>query len=349
MVGSIITMNERTIAARALEQLRFQTGLVGHVSRTKHSKADVNEALVKFDNLKTQLVAHLREGAISGRAMADLIRAAKDHDNLVIADYINDEDGARFRESNINYLDNVGNAYLNIAPVYVLIQGKKPRDSYSLDKEARLFTETGLRVVFALLIGDQLLNASYRKIADYAGVSMGTIGWVLRELKNQEYIVNRKGRYAWSQRVNLVKKWVEEYPQLRQKFSLGVFYTHDKNWSNMLQLDKYDAVIGGDISAIDKVKGFKPTAAEVFVGKHRHRELIKDLDLIPASEIERLGSKVDEGGLVRIEILNKFWGVEDNKELFSQTVHPLLTYASLTDSWEPKSRELASKVARRFL
>jgi len=344
-------MNERTIANRALEQLRFQTGLVGHVSGANPSdnSNEPHEAVVKFDNLKAQLITHLRDGPINGRAMAELIEVAQGHNNLIIADYISAEDAERFRESNINYLDNVGNAYLNLSPVYVFIQGKKPRDGYTTDKASKLFTETGLRVILALLSRDDLLNASYRKIADYAGVSMGTIGWVLRELKNQGFIGNRKSRYAWLQRVKLVKKWVEEYPALREKYSLGVYYTQDKNWWKHCAFDRYDGVLGGEVSANESIDSFNPSSAEVFVGKHKHLALIEDLDLIPAAEIARLGNKLNEKNLVRIELAYKFWGVDQDSDLFARCVHPILTYASLMDSWDPKSRELAAKVARQFL
>ncbi len=344
-------MNERTIANRALEQLRFQTGLVGHVSGAPSaaSSPQTHEAVVSFDRLKTRLVTYLRDGPVTGRAMIDFIEAAKGAGNLVISDYINEEDAERFRESNINYLDNVGNAYLNLAPVYIFIQGKKPRDNYALDKAEKLFTETGLRVIYALLTQPNLLNASYRKIADQAGVSMGTIGWVLRELKNQEFIVNYKSRYAWGQRVKLVKKWVEEYPYLRDKFTLGVYYTQDKSWWQNCDFTRYEAVLGGEVSATESIRGFAAQNAELFIGKHKQQSLIHDLGFIPAKDVEGLGSMVSDLGLARIELLNKFWGVEYRSGLFRPNVHPLLTYASLMDSWDPKSRELAAKTARQFL
>ncbi len=348
-------MNERSIVNRALEQLKFQTGLVGRVSRSDLSDLAENDlgnpskARVKFDSIKKYLVTHLQEGGISGKAMQELLDAANGADNLVISDYVNDEEAEKFRESNINYLDNVGNAYLNIPPIYVLIQGKKPRDSYALDRASKLFTETGLRVILALLINESLLNSSYRRIADHAGVSMGTIGWVLRELKSQGFTTYKKGRYAWALRVKLVKMWVDEYPALREKYSFGRYFTQDSNWWKTADLSRYEGVLGGDVTASKTVREFTPSNAEVFVGKHKQTQFIRDLGLIPASEIERLGAKIAEQGLIQVEVLSKFWGHESSKDLFTNRVHPILTYASLMDSWNPKSRELAAKVAREFL
>lgn len=346
-------MNERVKAGRALEQLRFQTGLVGQLTGVPFAGAPTQmgayEAVVQFESLKAQLVTHLREGAVSSRTMTELIELANESGDLVICDYINDEDAERFRESGINYLDNVGNAYLNLPPVYVFIQGKKPRDDFAQEKAARLFTDTGLRVILALLTNDGLLNASYRKIADHAGVSMGTIGWILRELKNQGFTVTSKGRYAWEKRTKLVKKWVESYPELREKYSLGTFYTQDHDWFDSIELDHYGAWLGGEASVKTALGSAVGSGAEVFVGKHKERKLIDDLNLIPAQQIDRLRSKPADKSLARIEIVGKFWGIEMPNDLFRNTVHPLLTYASLMDSWNPQSRELAAKVARQFL
>ncbi len=344
-------MNERVKAGRALEQLRFQTGLVGQLTGAPFtgtpSRTGVYEAVVQFDSLKTQLVTHLREGVISSRTMAELIELTNKNEDLVICDYINDEDAERFRESGINYLDNVGNAYLNLPPVYVFIQGKRPKDDFVQEKAARLFIDTGLRVILALLTNDGLLNANYRKIADHAGVSMGTIGWVLRELKNQKFILTSKGKYAWGRRTKLVKKWVESYPSLREKYSLGVYYTQDHDWFSSIELDCYGAWLGGEASV--KTALGSGSGAEIFVDKHKERRLIDDLNLIPAQQIDRLSSKPMGKSLARIEIIEKFWGLEVPNDLFRNIVPPLLTYASLMDSWNPQSRELASQVARQFL
>ncbi len=346
-------MNERTIASKALEQLRFQTGLVAQVSGSANAVhgAGSNEALVEFESLKTQLMTHLKESGSKHGSIAKLIESVEGANNLVIGDYISEEEGELLRDANINYLDNVGNAYINLPPVYVFIQGKKPRDDFALNKEAKLFTETGLRVIFALLLDDEMLNASYRKIADHAGVSMGTIGWVLREIKNQGFTKHNKSRYAWRKKSKLVKKWVEEYPLFRSKFSMGVYYTQDPYWWQSLDYAKYEAILGGEvsISSNEFIKGFKPKGAELFIGKHKHQALIRDLDLIPEQEIERLGPKVANKGLVRIELLNKFWGSEDSMAIYNPKVPPLLTYASLLDSWDPVRREVAAKTAARFL
>lgn len=337
-------MNERTITTKALNQLEFQTGLVGRVSGYAPASAGCahGEALIKFDNCNAKLVAELREWAAHGGASKVLAEVTNGYKKLLICDYVSDDEGARLRESKINYLDNVGNAYLDIPPIYVLIQGKKPKDNFALDKMAKLYTETGLKVILALLANKGLLNANYRMIADHANVSMGTIGWVLRELKNQSFTVHQNGQTEWLNRTRLIKKWVEEYPTLKEKYLHGVYYTEDPDWWQSIELEKYRAVLGGEIAAVDYSSGFVPSSGEIFVGKHKQGCLIRDLGLVHSNQPQGKHR-------TRIEVLSKFWGQTEGMNLFDNLAHPLINYASLMDTWDPKSRDLAGKIAKQFL
>lgn len=336
-------MNERAITAKALNQLEFQTGLVGRVSGYAPASAGCEQsALIKFDNSNAKLIAELREWAAYGGAGKVLAEVTNGYQKLLICDFISDEEGARLRESKINYLDNVGNAYLDIPPIFVLIQGKKPKDNYALDKGAKLFTETGLKVVLALLANHDLLNASYRKIADHANVSMGTIGWVLRELKNQGFTDQHSGHIEWRNRTNLLKKWVEEFPEFKSKYLHGIYYSKHKHWWQTIDLEKYDAVLGGEIAAVDYSAGFEPSSGEIFIGKHKQDALIRDLELVESDQ--------SQGHYrTRIEVLGKFWGKTAGANLFGNLVHPLISYASLMDTWDPEIRAVASEIAVKYL
>lgn len=337
-------MNEIALTTKALNQLEFQTGLVGRVQGYAPAEdgCEQCEALIQFNNTNTQLVADLREWATLGDVSKVIDQVRRGYDKLLICDYIGDEEAQRLREAKVNYLDNVGNAYLDLPPVFVLIQGKKPRDSFVLDKAAKLFTETGLKVIFALLANRDLLNANYRKIADCASVSMGTIGWVLRELKSQGFTHESSGVLSWQNRDRLIKKWVEEFPTLKSKYLIGSFYTNNENWWQTIDLDKYNALLGGEIAAVNYADDFRPRSGEVYVGRYKHGRLVRDLELVDT----------DHGNgeySTSIDVYNKFWGCTDDSNLFDNVTHPLISYASLMDTWDPKSRELATKIAEKFL
>jgi len=339
----IYGMNERAITTKALNQLAFQTGIVGRVSGFAPAPegCDQGEALIKFDKSNAKLIAELRKWDANGGLGKVVDQVTEGYQKLLICDYISDEEGARLRESKINYLDNVGNAYLDIPPVYVLIQGKKPKDSFALDRADKLFTETGLKVILALLANKDLLNANYRKIADHANVSMGTIGWVLRELKHQGYTGYRDGQVAWKNRGMLVKKWVDEYPCLKEKNLVGVYYTSQQDWWQTIKLDEYEALLGGQIAGVDYQSDFVPESGEIFVGKHKQGSLVRDLQLLEADQPQGKHR-------YRIEVYKKFWGMTEEINLFDNLVHPLISYASLMDTWHPISRELASKMSKQI-
>jgi len=337
-------MNQRAITTKALNQLEFQTGLVAHVSGYAPAAAscEQGDALIRFENCNAKLVTESHESA--ERITVDKLSTtlASGYKKLLICDYVSDDQGARLREAKINYLDNVGNAYLDISPIFVLIQGKKPKDDFALNRAAKLFTETGLKVILALLANQGLLNGSYRKIADHANVSMGTIGWVLRELKHQGFTVAKNGQTEWLNRARLIKKWVEEYPTLKAKYLYGTYYVKDQYWWRSLELEKYQAVLGGEIAAVDYSSGLEPTSGEIFVGKHKHDSLIRDLGFV---EMDQAQGEFR----TRVDVLDKFWGQTEGMNLFDNLAHPLISYASLMDTWDPKSRDLAGKIAERFL
>lgn len=338
-------MNERTITTKALNQLAFQTGLVGRVSGFAPTPAGSDqgqgEALIRFDKSNAKLVAELRKWDANGGIGQVLDQVTDGYKKLLICDYISDEEGARLRDAKINYLDNVGNAYLDIPPVYVLIQGKKPKDSFGLDRADKLFTETGLKVIFALLANKDLLNANYRKIADHANVSMGTIGWVLRELKHQGFSGLKGGRTEWKNRGMLLKKWVDEYPCLKEKNLVGVYYASRQNWWQTIELENYDALLSGQIAGVDYDSGFSPQAGEIFIGKHKQGSLVRDLGLLKTN-------KPDGEHRYRVDVYRKFWGQTEKMNLFNNLVHPLISYASLMDTWDPTSRDIAAKIAKQL-
>lgn len=340
-------MNHKQITTNALEQLISNTGLVASVTEYAPllNQDDNDNALIQIDNPKAQLVAKLIKWAAntdSGAIIKKLNDMAGGHDKVLICDYVNEELGQRLREAHINYLDKVGNAYLNVSSIYVSIQGKVPAEKTISKKANQLFTEVGMKIAFALLTNHDLLNANYRQIANSANVSMGAIGWVLRELKEQSFIVESKGKIGWNDRPALLKQWCEEYPTLKKKTQLGSYYTQDTNWWKTVDLKRYDAVLGNEVAALTYQRGFKPKLGSIYVGKNKQGSLIRDLQLIKVDS-------VTAGLYPNIEIRSKFWSKELEETGDNNVTNPLLTHADLMDTWEPKSREVAEHVFKLYL
>jgi len=336
-------MNDGELTAKAIKQLELHTGLVSKViwSDSKGRK----KTLIQFDNNQVKLIAEVKKWNVHSDRDATLeqIKTSGDCNNkILISDYIDDDLGVRLQGAKLNYLDNAGNAFLNIAPIFVLIQGKTPQQSPDQAKAAKLFNDTGLKVIFALLSNPGLLNANYREIANHSNVSMGTIGWVLRELKDQQFTAETYRSREWLDKARLIKKWSEEYPKLRTKNQLGCFYSHDKDWWKTIDLDRYDARLGGEIAAISYTNNRVPRTGVIYVGKHKHRDLIRELRLIKVDDARRELSG-------NIEILNKFWGKAEELSLLNNSTHPLITYADLMSTWDPTSQKLARQIADNYL
>ncbi|MEM7361008.1 MAG: type IV toxin-antitoxin system AbiEi family antitoxin [Pseudomonadota bacterium] len=338
-------MNQWETTKKALSQLEFQTGLVAtvHAHPPLANRETIDNAVISFDKSSTQLVARHKNWAVNLPDSNELENLQMEGQySLLISDYVSDELGAQLRDLQCNYLDRAGNAYLNIAPIFILIQGKTPLHNSSPDRSARLFTDTGLKVIFALLTNSGLLHANYRQIADYANVSMGTIGWVLRELKDQNFISETQLNRSWKNRSRLIRRWCEEYPKLRGKYRYGVFCSADKDWWKSVDLARYDAVLGGEIAAVSYTDLRSPSSGVVYVGKHKHAGLIRDLSL----------SKIQDAALsepAMIEVCTRFWGKTEEHSLLRNSTHPLLTYADLMDAWDPASRDLARQIADKYL
>lgn len=340
-------MNERKLTINALDQLASNTGLIASVSEYAPllGEHDNSSALINFDNPKAQLVAKLIEWAAntdSGAVIRKLNKMASSHDKILICDYVNEELGRRLREANLNYLDRVGNAYLNLPSIHVSIQGKAPADKIVHNRENRLFTEVGMKIIFALLTNRDLLDANYRQIANCANVSMGAIGWVLRELRDQAFVVENMRRIRWNDHPGLLKRWVEEYPMLREKTQLGRYYTQDSDWWKTLNLNKYGAVLGGEIAALSYKQDFEPAVGSIYVGRNKQGSLIRDLQLVKSDDLS-------PGISPNIEIRSKFWGNVENNNDHDNVTNPLLTHADLMDTWDTKSREVAAHIAKLYL
>src|SRR5204862_109118 len=159
----------------------------------------------------------------------------------------------------LNYIDTIGNAYINRPQLFVLIQQGAAREKKAADDKGgirprnRAFNATGLRILFALLTQPGLENEPYRKIADTAGTALGTIPGVMRDLGALGFIQDRgtHGRIIIN-RNELLQRWTEAYPMtLRPKLVVGKYrpLTNDPNWWRTTPLPDDQACWGGEPAA----------------------------------------------------------------------------------------------------
>lgn len=265
--------------------------------------------------------------------MIDLLRwtANAGVPRLLIADYVNPKLAERLREQGVNFVDAAGNAYIHHVGLYVWIQGEKDALRLKAERERRrAFQPTGLKVIFAVLCRPELTETDYRRLARTAGVALGTVQWVMRDLISDGYVM-KLGRF--DRRLvapkELLDAWVPAFGRdLRPRLLLGRFEADDIDWWRDTDLQGYGAMWGGDPAAARLTGYVKPGGLTIYAAQ------------IPARLVVEKRLRKDDAG--RIEFRKKFWHFEGDERM--ATVPPVLVYADLLALAEPRAREVAERL-----
>ena len=276
---------------------------------------------------------------------------------LLVADYVNKKLAARLKEAGVQFIDTAGNAYIDQENMYLNIRGndpvitlvvqekRKPAVTVQIRKNqnvrpeqhrgtGRAFTPTGLKVVYELILEPELVRHPYRDIAERADVALGTVGWVLNDLKAQGVIVGRGKQKRIDEIGALVEAWAGAYPQkLREKQFIGWFFAEDPLWWKNFKLAETEALWGGEVAAALMTKYLKPQIATLYVRGD-------------------IGGVIQQGRLTKarrpeeanVEILRPFW----KKDRDEETVHPVIVYADLIATADPRNAETAKLIYDKY-
>ena len=255
---------------------------------------------------------------------------------MLVTHFVNPRMAERLKQMDIPFIDTAGNAYLNVPPVFIFIKGNRPPERPEKVPVTRAFQPTGLMVVFAFLCHPALVNAPYRDIAKAAHVALGTVGWVVTNLKEMGYLLDMgKRRRRLVNRKELLDRWVTAYPErLRPKLLIGRFGTTETDWWKDAPLKDFKAFWGGEIAAMRLTQYLKPEMITIYA-----RETTAELQLT-----YRLRKDPDGN----IELLKAFWDVELDW-VDREVVPPLLVYADLLATGDPRNIETANLVYERKL
>lgn len=256
---------------------------------------------------------------------------------LIVADYVNPKMAERLKAMDMAFLDLAGNAYLNEPPLLIYIKGNKPVEMPHRKLPTRAFQPTGLKVLFALLCRPDLVNAPYRDIAKAADVALGTVGWVITDLKELGFLVEmgKRGRRL-ANKAKLIERWVTVYPeQLRPKLVIGRYQAADHNWWKQAPLHDYpETYWGGEVAAARLTQYLKPELVTVYTrGKPGTLLLANKLKQDPEGDVE---------------ILEAFWKIEYDWAR-GDLVPPLLIYADLLATGDTRNIETAKIIYEREL
>ena len=257
---------------------------------------------------------------------------------FLITDYATPQVAEKLKELDVAFADAAGNAYLRGPNFLVWLTGRRPAVAQKPPRAGRAYQPTGLELIFALLCNPGWIDLGYRELAGKAGVANGTVGWVMRELAEQGFVIQAKRRRYPRKLLNrrkLLDRWVEIYTgTYRATTLLGRYQAENPDWWRTLDAGKYSVQIGGEPAGAILTDFLKPGIVTVYI-KGLPGALMLD---------HRLRATPDGN----VEIRQRFWTFEyewDHRNL----TPPVLVYADLLATGDARCIETAQRVYDGYL
>ncbi|MCH7570125.1 MAG: hypothetical protein IH919_06090 [Deltaproteobacteria bacterium] len=335
-------LQEAKLLERAIDAFRAATGLQIEVEPQNEALYDHPRKIDALVRLRTpdidqEFAVELKMGVTDTTLGAMTQRlTGLPQQQMLVTHFVNPRMAERLKQMDIPFIDTAGNAYLNVPPVFIFIKGNRPPERPEKVPLTRAFQPTGLRVVFAFLCHPALVNAPYRDIAREAHVALGTVAWVVTNLKGMGYLLDKgkRGRRLVN-RKKLLDRWVTAYPErLRPKLLIGRFRTTQTDWWKDALLTSFRAYWGGEVAAKRLTQYLKPEMITIYA-----RE--------PTAQLQ-LNYRLRKDPEGNIELLRAFWDVERDW-VDPEMVPPLLVYADLLATGDPRNIETAKLVYEREL
>ena len=320
---------KKTVVEKALDVLRQRTRI----------EADLyGDGIVRLahEGRRWELKAEVKLRV--NRATIALLKQKMDRadEGLLVTDYVNPELAEVMRNQGIFFIDVAGNAFIDATPFYIFVKGEKPNTVVKAKSVKRVFKPGGLKLIFALLDNPGMGKATYRDMAKAANVALGTVDFVITELKELGFLIDmeKKGRQLLKTG-QLMRRWVEAYPEnLKPKLVQEKFKTSAHHWWKDIKPADFDLFWGGEIAAAKLTGHLKPERYHIYTKQ------------LPGKLIYKFKFQKDPNG--NVEILTPFWTF--GWELAEKgIVPPLLIYADLMATGDMRAFEAAEIIYDNYL
>ena len=266
-------------------------------------------------------------GAIANQ-LRDLGPAA-----LLVTDYVTPQVAEKLKELGIPFADTAGNAYLRGPNFLVWLTGRRQHTIHRQQRAGRAWQPTGVKLIFALLCNPDWIALGYRDLAARAGVANGTVGWVMRELVEQGFLVKARRRAIprrLHNRRKLLDRWVEVYTGTFRQTTLLKRYRADvPDWWKNLDTVRHDLLLGGEPAAALLTEYLKPGTVTVYTKPGNFRFILE--------------YKLHEAPDGNVEVRQRFWPFGYQWE-HPTLVPPVLIYADLLATGDARCMETAQRV-----
>ncbi len=341
---------EHDILNEAIDVIYRETGLqLDVVGREINEGTKKIDAILEIRGSGTKFITEIKKWASHanlGAIINQLLQLAAPGKQLLVADYINPNMGQNLKEAGVQFIDTIGNAYINLPGCYIYIKGNKPKTTTmgagTITRRAgKAAQPTGVKIIYAFLKNRELINAPYREIANQAQVALGAVGWVIRDLLEQRILIkglDKKRKLA--DYPQLLSKWVEAYPKLKEKQRIDIFTTDNPTWWQTIDLGEFDAVWGGEIAAAKYTDYLIPKDALIYIEKINLANFLNTARLRKVQPNEKPENIID--------LIEPFWKI-DKKEITKNLAHPILVYADLIATGDPRNIDTANRIREKYL
>jgi hypothetical protein len=264
---------------------------------------------------------------------------------LVAAPYVPESLAQRLRNQGLWFVDSLGNAYIEV-PGTLLIYAVGKRPAHWQPSNATWMSAQGAKVLFQLLILGPRVHATYRDIAQNTGVSLGMVSRIITSLTGRGVISRRAhGLYEIVEPRRLLEMWSDAYAlKLRPRILLGRFRSpFGADFTRMFEqlaskAEMKNVVVGGEYAA-DRFTGYlRAGSLSLYVPPDRVRAVRRVLRLAPSSE----------GNIELYEAFAKRLKMPRARK-WPPLAHPVLVYAELLATDDPRCGEAALRLKERHL
>lgn len=326
---------ERTLLSQAVAAAAQSTGLNIVVDQFSGLDAERRDCIVSIQGQggEVRLTAEVVR-SLTNSNLGPVAARVKNlgSTGLLVAPYVNRNLAEKLKGMGIPFMDLSGNLLVNVQPYFIYVVGQTRVEETSI-AQGSAFNPKGLQVIFTLLCMPERVSSAYRDIAEDSGVSLGTVAKTLAALERSGFVVYKGVRGRVLERVEeLLRRWVLEYAErLRPKLLLGRFSPVEQAWRSTGGPNHF---LGGEAAAALLTGHLKPTVQTFYLKGELNEFAIAN----------RL--KKDPQGAV--ECLNAFWRFEYPWE-HGHMAPPLIIYADLLASGDPRNIETAEIIHERFL
>lgn len=320
--------NEKEILAEAVNSLFKYTNIQAVIEdgRLRYD-AYLNIAGERF---VVEVKSEITKGN-KGIVLMDLKNISRENNLpiLLVTKYIPGEIAKEYVEDGINCLDVAGNCNIRMNNLFLLIEGKKIERMAKVN-QPRAFQEAGIKLIFLFLIDPEKTQLPYRDLAGLANISLGSVGMIMQELIELNFILKTKQTKKLKNTKDLLNRWITAYhdvlrPRLLKKQMRFINQENYNRWKDIDFSRINGTVYWGGEPAANLLTGYlHPGTFTIYTDQNWHS--FREIQLVP-----------DENG--KVEILEKFW-----QNQTYQGVPPVLIYADLMSSGSDRNIETANLI-----